>query len=387
MNQRKYNLLTYDEAVDICAAAGDLIFYEAVSDVQGFKVCTFNYRLARYEDFVLHQAWELRGLTFVFNTDGTVYRRFPLLNKFFNLNQVEETQHELIKDKPFDNVYYKEDGSVISFIELPNKTILAKSKMQVDNQQAEMAQKIYDKTPSIQSLVTHCLANDLVPIFELVSPSNRIVLKYATTELILLRIRDGRTGEYVDIDSLGASLLANIKRPQNMTGVFMSWDDMVGHIDNTTDQIEGYVVQHTDGQMVKIKTAWYCALHHTMTNVLAREDYLIELILEEKIDDVMPEIAPDDVEVLALVERTTFVVRDYIDRTTKRVHALVANYTDDKSFAAMYLKDPVFHYAVRYANGGDLYEDIKKEILKRTHWLNVARSFIETGILKEDKGW
>ena len=162
---RKYNMLSYTEAVAICDAAGDLLFYQSVNEVHGYKVCTFNYRLARYDDFVKYQAWELRGLTFVFNEDGTLYRRFPLMNKFFNLNQVAETQYDRLKNKKFDSVFFKEDGSVISFIELPNKTVLAKSKMEVGNRQAEMAQEIYDKSTPIQTLVKHCLDNDLVAVF------------------------------------------------------------------------------------------------------------------------------------------------------------------------------------------------------------------------------
>jgi hypothetical protein len=36
--------------------------------------------------------------------------------------------------------------------------------------------------------------------FEYVSPMNRIVLRYLQEELILLRMRDNKTGEYLDLN-------------------------------------------------------------------------------------------------------------------------------------------------------------------------------------------
>jgi hypothetical protein len=44
------------------------------------------------------------------------------------------------------------------------------------------------------------LDNGIDATFEYVSPMNRIVLRYLQEELILLRMRDNKTGEYLDLN-------------------------------------------------------------------------------------------------------------------------------------------------------------------------------------------
>ena len=48
----------------------------------------------------------------------------------------------------------------------------------------------------VKSLVDWALNNNIVPVFEYVSPNNRIVLRYPSEELILLRLRDNVTGKH-----------------------------------------------------------------------------------------------------------------------------------------------------------------------------------------------
>jgi len=88
---KKYNLLTYRDALDLTRLT-DSPFYESKLVVDNFSISIFNYRLAQYSDFASNSAFEMRGLTFVFNEDGSLFNRYLLLHKFFNLNQVEETQ-------------------------------------------------------------------------------------------------------------------------------------------------------------------------------------------------------------------------------------------------------------------------------------------------------
>ena len=87
---------SYDEAVAICRR--NPVFYETRHKVNGYDVSVFNYRLATYDDFRSENAFEMRGLTFVFNTDGTLYKRFLGLHKLFNVNETEITQAHDIKD-------------------------------------------------------------------------------------------------------------------------------------------------------------------------------------------------------------------------------------------------------------------------------------------------
>ena len=121
---------SYDEAVAICQR--NPVFYETKHKVHGYDVSVFNYRLATYDDFRSENAFEMRGLTFVFNSDGTLYKRFLGLHKFFNVNETEITQAHDIKDYEVINVSEKLDGSLITFIELPNGEIVPKTKNAFD---------------------------------------------------------------------------------------------------------------------------------------------------------------------------------------------------------------------------------------------------------------
>lgn len=204
MNNNK--IPTYDECVSLCSTESP--FYETSNIVDGFIVKTFNYRMAQASDFDDPKAREMRGITFVFDKDGTLYKRYILLDKFFNLNQVPNTMYSVVKDYKIKSISNKEDGSIASFIKLPNGKIIGKSKIGFDNIQCAGINRIYKKNTDIKNFVNWAIDNDLVAIFEYVAPHNRIVLKYNDEELILLKIRDNNTGAYLNIkdftDKLGS---------------------------------------------------------------------------------------------------------------------------------------------------------------------------------------
>ena len=177
-----YYLPTYEECQNIIKSNGDMVFYEYITYIDNYKVSLFNYRLANIKSFTNPiensdiTAFELRGLCFVFNTDGTLYNRFLLFNKFFNLNQAEFTLKSIVDNYIIDEVYEKMDGSVVSFIKLPNGRVLGRSKMSFETDQANAANDVYNNNIDVKRLVDYFLENDITPIFEYVSHSNRIVI-------------------------------------------------------------------------------------------------------------------------------------------------------------------------------------------------------------------
>ena len=192
-------LPTIEEVEKICERCDS--FYIKEVNVQGYDVKLADYRLASFSDFVLNDAWELRGLCFIQDENGDWHRNI-LMNKFFNINEskFDGTDYswmiEDIKDKKITRVQEKLDGSVISFVKLPNGKIVAKSKMSFDSEQAKMAQEIFDNSWELRSMVETIMGDNKTAIFELISPFNQIVLQYNETELRLLQIRDNKTGEY-----------------------------------------------------------------------------------------------------------------------------------------------------------------------------------------------
>ncbi len=337
--QKNYSLPSYEEAVELCSYE-ESPFYETKIEVDGFPVSIFNYRLAQYSDFNEPieskpnlKAFEMRGLTFVFNKDGSLYKRFVLLEKFFNLNQVSDSMYSVIKDYKIRYVNNKEDGSIASFVKLPNGKVVGKSKMGFDNDQANGINKIYKTNPDVKSFVDWALDNDIVPIFEYVAPHNRIVLRYSEEELILLRLRDLNTGKHIDIkdhlDKIGSIKIAPFEDDDTLDGLIEK--------SKTEAEREGWIVQFDNDHMVKIKTDWYCQRHGLLTNDIYREHIIIGYILDDKIDDILGQIPEDEKEAHLRIQKIISIVKRAVNKKVVEIQSayndFVKSGSDKKDYA------------------------------------------------------
>lgn len=374
---------SYDEAVAICQR--NPVFYETKHKVNGYDVSVFNYRLATYDDFRSENAFEMRGLTFVFNSDGTLYKRFLGLHKFFNVNETEITQAHDIKDYEVINVSNKLDGSMITFIELPDGEIIAKTKNAFEADQAIRAKKIYDDDPIIRSFVKEQISKGHCVFFEYTSPLNRIVIKYSVSSLSLTKVRDGLTGEYLFSESVPEGL----KMAENETFEFTSLDDLMKTYETLEDK-EGSVItfRKPDGEqlLVKVKTADYFAKHHIMTEFIYQENVIVEMILNETIDDMLSliEDAETRERINGLIKITQKKFREEVERAQKFVDIYFANpEISAKDFYAEYCKCPGFAdalYVINRLRKGEepstLEDIVKKRLLKQTYHLMDARSWL-----------
>ena len=374
---------TYEEAVAICQR--NPVFYETKHKVNGYDVSVFNYRLATYGDFKTENAFEMRGLTFVFNTDGSLYKRFLGLHKFFNVNETEITQAHEIKDYEVINVSNKLDGSMITFIELPNKEIVAKTKNAFDADQTKRAMKMFGDDETLKSFIREQLDKGHCVFFEYTSPLNRIVIKYSVSSLSLIKIRDSLTGEYIFTESVPEGL----KIAENETFDFVSLDDLMKKYETLEDK-EGSVItfRKPDGEqlLVKVKTADYFAKHHLMTEFIYQENEIVEMILNETIDDVLSLI--DDDEVRERINGLIKTVQVKFCEEVKRAQKFVDLYLEDptvpaKDFYQEHCSQPGFFdalYVVNRLRKGDdslsLDEVVKRRLLKQTYRLMEAREWL-----------
>jgi T4 RnlA family RNA ligase len=375
----KYFIPTYNECREICDANDNFLFYESKSVIDNFNISIFNYRLSQYSDFVNPvksnkrlKAFELRGLTFIFNQDGSLYKRYLLLDKFFNVEQTPCSTYSVVKDYKIKNIYNKEDGSIASFVRLPNGKVLGRSKTSFQSDQAIEIQKIYEKDGQIKQFVDFCMDEDIVPIFEFVSPQNRIVVPYANTELILLRMRDNKTGEYLNINDF-AHKLDGISVAASDEGKTL--EDLI-NLKNVIEGKEGWIIQFENGKMVKLKTQWYIDRHRLFTEDLNRENTLIALIVDETIDDVLAQL--EEPTKKAEIEKTIEIVNKEIAHMSHSVDELMVNYKGDrKDFAIKYNKHPMFSIAMGIINGKDKVDLIKQRIKIDTKNLMQARDWFK----------
>jgi len=375
-------LPTYEECVKICEL--NETFYENKHIIDGYNVSTFNYRVSVYDDFNKSynetnksNAKELRGLTFVFNHDGSLYRRFLALQKFWNVNQVEETLLSNIKDFEVVEVYNKLDGSLCHFVELPNGKIVAKTQNSFDNPQVSAINKIYDADENIQKFVKWCMDMNYSAIFEYTSFLNRIVIKYGESSLNLLRVRNNETGEYLNIEDLEYTNGLKIVGKEDVKPL----EVLLKEIESVVEKEGSVITLKCSGNeyvMVKAKGAWYCNLHHLVESV-EREDSIIELFLDDKIDDVLGQISTNE-NILEFVNNIIKKVKKYTFEKMNSIELLVSKYEgSEKEFALKYLKDQNFGYAMNVIRGRSttLAETIK-DIKMRTKRLELARKFLES---------
>ena len=366
---------TYEQAVELCSIE-ESPFYESKMTVDGYPVSVFNYRLAQYKDFYNPipekpelKGYEMRGLTFVFDKDGSLFNRYVLLEKFFNLNQVPESLYSVVKNYKIKFINNKEDGSIASFVKLPNGKIVGKSKMGFDNDQADGINRVYKTNNEIKSFVDWALNNDIVPIFEYVAPHNRIVLRYPGEELILLRLRDNKTGKHIDIrehlDKIGNIRVAPFEDDVR---------DLDHLIELSATQVdkEGSIVTCEDefGRdfFFKIKTPWYCERHGLLTEDLYREHVIIGYILDDKIDDILGQVPEDEKEAHARINKIISIVKraisDKVSEIENAYDKFVKSGMTKKDYALKQrVGNPNFSFVMNMVKADDLRKMSKEEIL------------------------
>jgi T4 RnlA family RNA ligase len=378
----KFYLPTYEECKEIVLKNES--FYSSIQEIGGCVIETFNYRLAMAQDFVRPiagkdiQAHELRGICFVKSESET--KRFIMLHKFFNLNQVEGYQYGDVIKHRITNVKDKLDGSMIRFIRLPNGDVLAKTKMGFSNPQSLMAQDIYEKDKDLQNFIKATLDNALAAIFEFVSIYNRIVLVYSKTELRLLQLRSEETGEYFDIythDLVNRYKVSTVKQEFPL-----SLDEYIEK-SKTDKGIEGWVLTLDNGQMLKIKTDEYFMLHGILTEDLVRPNLILGMIVSKTIDDAISKLEITDVR-RKTAEIVQKAVIHYMKESSQLVSDLISKFNGDKKAWAMEnLKNEFFPIAASLVGRkeldlfGEIEQKLEQKLKKDTSHLGDAREWLK----------
>ncbi len=378
-------MITYEQCCQIRDYYNNFQFYERIEYLKGYKICVFTYRLIGHAEFENPipgsdlKAYEMRGITFVFNTDGSLYRRFLALPKFFNIGQTEKTLYDNIKNKKVISINDKMDGSFIHFIELPDKTIHAKTIGATESPQAIEANKLLSKDTYLLDKVREFIDLNIQPCFEYVSPMNRIVCKYTVSELVLIQLRCMNTGKILDFAESPVDI-SNIKKTIKVDKTL----EEIYNEASTLRDIEGWVISFDD-LMVKQKTKWYFELHSLLTAEIYREDYIIAKIVDETIDDYLSQIPLSETEVHTNIQNISDIVINYIKTTYDNTMVLVEKCKElgFKDFYQQYNKQIEMNYAMGYVRyEKDVISMIKEDIVKRTYFLSDAQYFLENKKLR-----
>lgn len=226
---------------------------------------------------------ECRGL--IFDRDGNIMSR-PF-HKFFNVNEREETQtHEIDMSQPHV-IMEKMDGSMIRPILVDGYLRLA-TKMGVTNVAMDAEAWLAAKGPRFKHRLMGSLMIGETPIFEWISPFNQIVLAYEEADLVYLGTRDNITGNYYFEED---TPFTKVTRYGPMDG------NIIDYIDRQRGKEgrEGDIIRFADGHMCKIKNDWYVRIHKTLDRITFDRN-IVDLIINEEVDDVIPMLPTAQVE-------------------------------------------------------------------------------------------
>lgn len=284
-------------------------------------------------------ARECRGITF--NRDGMIAVR-PF-HKFFNVGEREET---LDYNLPWDNVefvYDKRDGSMITPLIVDGK-IVCKSKKTFDSDVAVVATELINTLDNYKLFIQRCDEKNVTAIFEFTSPNNRIVLPYEKPELVLLNVRDNISGEYRDDYVTFANEFYAIPIVEKFTEFHVDGKFSYAKMkeaQETRENVEGWVIQFKNGDMVKAKTAWYLALHRLV--VFRSERAIAEMVLDEKIDDMKSAMTATGADMSKIHEIEHRVVQELI-ALEKTVEVVIADHVGftRKDFAIKHKEHELF---------------------------------------------
>ena len=366
----------YNQLCELQSQYPEPLFFKTEHNVQGYKAHIFVYKLARYDTMSKNVLLsEMRGITFLINKDGSLFKHYLSLHKFYNVNENESTLLSKLQEKKLTAVYEKEDGSLITFVDLPNKNIVAKTKGSFDNEECKVMQKYYDSNVVLQNFVEVCLKNNLQPFFEYTSPMNKIVLDYPVTECRLLCIRDNSTFEYKNIDFVMKEYNTYYDLLPKKVNLTLS---EVLEICKTKEDFEGYVLQFGN-DFAKSKCDWYFRMHRMTFDTLTKENDIIQLYFDEKLDDAV-----------SMLDESMVVKRQFIKDVVLNIeNAFKTLYNDAeelkrkfngsiKDFAISYKKEETFDAAIRsMRENTDCSEGVKNYILKKTKRYNEAKEFLK----------
>lgn len=230
---------------------------------------------------------ECRGIIFNTATGELIRRPF---HKFFNINERAETQQNSISLADDHVIMDKLDGSMIAPFLLDDQLIWG-TKMGATDVARPVEQFVAQRENYRRFARAMCLAN-MTPIFEWCSNKQRIVLNQPEDQLILTAIRNMKTGKYYTRFALekqakvfGIPFVKTFNFDNNM-------DEFIKMVHDMQD-IEGFVVQFDDGHMVKLKCHWYVQIHKAKEAIL-QDRNIVELILEDKLDDVKAHLPEED---------------------------------------------------------------------------------------------
>ena len=216
--------------------------------------------------------------------------------------------------------------------------------------------------------------------FELTTPYNRIVVYYPKPTITLLAVRSHvaeRNYPELDITYLEKKM-RGVPLVQGHT--YNTLDELVNWVSSLNPlQHEGVVVRDSNFNRIKVKNANYVALNKVRDRLATSERNIVELILAEKDDDVIPMLPEEIVKNLQKIkEGLQAAIRKYDDAyQATKAEADAINPGDKKTFAILITKDKSLWHAPFFQMFDNKASNMKDFIMKNKKDGSWGDSFLD----------
>lgn len=269
---------------------------------------------------------EMRGITF--DKEGKIIAR-PY-HKFFDVGERIETKdinlHKIYK------IYKQFDGTMVYPIYLPNGTRL--STRSGINDISNKAEVFTSYNTEYIKFISYCRAQEMTPIFEWCSNTNKNIIDYPYDKLILTGLRGLYSGDYYELRSVG-DWAKKIEVAE--TGLDNRWTNDLTIMKNWIKNIKsekGYVIRFQSGHMASIKTDMFKELDSVKKSMQYEKD-VIRLTIEGKIDAMIPFIPnlPKQKNIENFANEMAHKFNDVARRLTSTYYSIKRMVSSKKEFA------------------------------------------------------
>ena len=297
---------------------------------------------------------ELRGITY----NKKIDKLFPSISKFFvyPYQYTNEEINLLEKNVRIFTSLEKQDGSLIIPYINSNNQIVFKTKFSFDNNIIDDVNKFIQQNTSYIKFINKMYELNYQPLFEYISPNNKIVVNYNKSSLVLIAIRNMDNFSYIEF--YNNDKIINLINEHNISFTKinkiknLTLKEYYNQIKNLTG-IEGYVV-YTNKGLFKLKTEWYMK-KHKIAPISLNDKKIRELIINNKIDEI--DIVNDN----ELKERINNLEKEYIIlyNDFEKVLNKYKNIKEiDKDIAKEIIKEKLSGYIFKYIRNHESIKDL-----------------------------
>ena len=254
----------------------------------GNNISSFNFsKEAFYNKVWNNMTIQARGLFIDTNNYLVVARSY---NKFFNLEEREETKYDVLKENLIYpvNFYLKYNG-FLGILSINNNELVYGTKSQLEGKFSDYFRNIFNKLfnkKQIAAIKNRLLKNESSMVFEVVDSINdKHIIEYDNDKLVLLdEIYNSIDYSKVDYEELKAFADKNkieVKELVYTASNLIEFENIFIDIrkENYTYQdkyVEGFVIEDNSGFMFKYKTEYYKKwklLRSRMENAIKNNDF------------------------------------------------------------------------------------------------------------------